>query len=320
MKVLTRNNLKINKTPYKRDLDELFAQGVIVLDKPMGPKCKYVIQRVKRALEVAHAGHIGTLDPLVTGVLTLVLNKATKLTGVLSEADKTYEGIMKIHSEVSDEDLKKAFKKFTGVIEQMPPKISAVKRVLRKRRVHFLTILEKKEASKDLLAMVPESAETNNKIYFRVKCQHGTYIRKLCHDIGEHLGVGASMWRLRRIASGSFTEKEVISLEDLRKSYREFMKTRDEKHIRKIIRPIEDSVQYLEKIWIDDNVLPRLKHGSPIFVPGIIRLTSGIRKGVWVAIFDQKNKLCAVGKGAMTFHQIMKAKRGLAIKTDIVLI
>lgn len=288
---------------YKRNIEELFAQGVVVLDKPAGPKCKYVVNKVQGILEVAHAGHVGTLDPQVVGVLTICLNKATKISGVLSEADKAYEGVMKLHGEISDAKVKAAFKKFTGVIEQLPPKISAVKRVVRKRKIYYFKFLKREE----------------NKVWFRVKCQHGTYIRKLAFDVGEYLKVGAHMWRLRRIESGAFTEKDVVSLDDLKKNYKKFLKTKSERFVRKIIRPIEDSVLHIGGVWIDDRVLKPLKNGSPIFVPGITKTTKFDKKE-WIAIFDSKNRLCAIGKAAMSSAQIKKVKKGLAVKTDIVLI
>jgi len=236
-------------------------------------------------------------------VLAIPLNKATKIAGVLSEADKTYEGVMKLHKDVSDAKIKAAFKKFTGVIEQLPPKISAVKREVRKRKIYLFKFIKREK----------------NKVWFRVKCQHGTYIRKLCHDVGEYLKVGAHMWRLRRIESGAFKEKDTVSLEELKKNYKKFLETKSESYIRKIIQPIEASVKHLGKIWIDKEVIKPLKHGSPIFVPGIIQL-SEFEKNDWVAVLNQKNKLCAIGKATVTSAQIKKLKKGLAIKTDIVLI
>lgn len=180
--ILTKQKSKRIGKLKKRSGEELLKFGIVVLDKPADIRSIHCGNKIKSILEVAKVGHAGTLDPMVTGVLPIMLGKAVKLSTALSKAGKVYRGLMKFHKEISEKEVRSAFKKFTGKIRQLPPRISAVKRVLRTREIYFL----------NLLKFENEEAE------FLVGCEAGTYIRKLCHDIGEHLKVGAHMSKLDR--------------------------------------------------------------------------------------------------------------------------
>lgn len=304
-KVLVRHpRIKIAKEPYKPSVDELFLCGVVNLDKPAHMLSRAAVRKVKNILEVPKAGHAGTLDPAVTGALPVFLQKGTKLTGILSEAGKRYEGLMRLHGGVSDEKLKEGFKHFTGKIIQTPPKLSAVKRVPREREVYWFEITKREERN----------------VWFDVGCQAGTYIRKLCHDLGERLGCGAHMRKLRRLQAGPFKIEDSVSLDKVAKNYKSFLKTGEEQLVREIVLPIEGAVNHLGWVWIDPEVKEKLKHGSPIFASGIAALHTNIKEGDFVAIMLPNNQLAGIGIAKMSSEKMLKANRGLAVKTDIVMI
>jgi len=155
------------KEPSKRSIEELLENGIVIVDKPSGPTSHQVTAWVKEILHIDKAGHGGTLDPNVTGVLPIALQNATKVIGLMHGAMKEYVCVMRLHGEVSKKKLKETMKNFIGKIWQMPPKEAAVKRQLRQRRIYYLNIIE--VDGKDVL--------------FKVGCEGGTYIRVLCKDI-----------------------------------------------------------------------------------------------------------------------------------------
>ena len=302
--IFKKSRFKIARTLKPRSGNELINFGIIVVNKASGPKSSHIDNKIRNLLEQPRVGHGGTLDPKVTGVLPIGIGKAVRVLQVLTTAGKVYQGIMQLHDKASKAKVQKAFSKFTGVITQLPPKISAVKRVPRKREIYWLKILKIK----------------NRDVSFEVGCQAGTYIRKLCHDIGEYLGVGAHMSALQRIQSGPLKLKDSSSLEVVKANYRRYLKTKQDTYIRKIILPPEKAVGHLPKVWIEDAVKKPFSHGSPIFTPGIIAFTSNLTKDVMVAVFDQSNNLIGFGISAKTAKQLETAEKGLAIKTDVVFI
>jgi len=284
--------------------DALFKCGIVNLDKPAPMLSKAAVRKLKNGMEIWKAGHAGTLDPAVTGVLPIFFAKSRKLSGILTNAGKEYHCWMRVHGPISEAKVKAALKKFTGKIEQLPPKISAVKRVLRIREVYYIDYIGKER----------------NTYEFIVGCQAGTYIRKLCHDIGEHLGTGAHMAKLIRTKAGPFKLKDSITLDDAFDLYRTYLKTKDEKLIVKLMQPIEVAVDFLPKVWIDDDVLPRLQHGSPVFAPGVVRVEDDIKVGDLVACYTTGNVLASVGLAEMDSKQMIKELHGMAVKTDVVMI
>ena len=164
-----------------KTIKELLEFGIINVDKPSGMTSFQVDDYVRGRLEVKRAGHQGTLDPNVSGVLPVALNRACKLSKYLTGKDKSYVGVMRLHIDVDDKKLKKEMKNFVGMIKQMPPVRSAVKRVERTREVKKFDFLEKEE--RDVL--------------FFAEVEAGTYIRTLINDLGKRIG-GAHMLELRR--------------------------------------------------------------------------------------------------------------------------
>jgi H/ACA ribonucleoprotein complex subunit 4 len=175
----------------------MMESGVVFLDKPYGITSHHASELVKKILNAKKAGHTGTLDPKVTGLLIVLINKATRLAGLLN-LDKTYVGVGKLHRDVSLKELRQKAKSFIGKIKQLPPKRSSVKRVEREREIYEFRILQKK----------------GRYFLFRIRCQAGTYVRKLIHDFGLSFG-GAHMLELRRIAIGKIKEDKAITLYQL---------------------------------------------------------------------------------------------------------
>jgi H/ACA ribonucleoprotein complex subunit 4 len=302
--ILVRHkDIKISKFKT-RSAEELLRCGIVNLDKPAPMLSKAAARKLKNGMEIWKAGHAGTLDPAVTGVLPIFMSKARKLSGILTNAGKEYHCWMRVHGPVEEKQVKAALKKFTGKIEQLPPKISAVKRVLRVREIYYVDYIKNER----------------NTFEFIVGCQAGTYIRKYCHDIGEYLGTGAHMAKLVRTKAGPYVLKDSISLPDALDLYREYLKTKEDKPIQKLLQPIESAVAFLPKIWIDDDVIPRLLHGSPIFAPGIVQVEDDINVGDIVACYTTKNRLASVGFAEMTSKQMVKESKGLSIKTDVVML
>jgi H/ACA ribonucleoprotein complex subunit 4 len=291
---------RYGKRPYERTVEELIRTSVIIVDKHEGPTSHTITQWVKQIFGVKKAGHAGTLDPKVTGVLPIALEEATKAMPVLLGLDKEYVGIMHLHKEVSEEILRNVIKeKFLGKIIQIPPVKSAVARVPREREIYYFDILEME--GKDVL--------------FKVGCEAGVYIRKLVSDLGKALGIGAHLTELRRTKAGSFSEEQAFSLVKIKDAY-EFWKEGDEKDIRKILIPVEYAIPHVKKIFVSDSAIPNVCKGAPVFVRGITRLQEGIVEGETVAIYSLKEELVALGIAKMKSEEMYRKSRGIAVRTD----
>ena len=221
--------------------------GVLVIDKPEGWTSHDVVAKIKRALKARKVGHLGTLDPAATGVLPLVIDGATRFARVLEIGDKEYLATLKLGEEtdtydaegkvvksaetgvLTKLDLEDAFARFRGVIKQVPPMYSSVKRsgtpLYKLARKGITVDRVPKEVEIKTLDLIEVALPS---VRFRAVCSRGTYIRTLCHDIGEVLGCFGHLSRLRRTRSGAFTlegalgpsepkeklEKNIIPLEE----------------------------------------------------------------------------------------------------------
>jgi len=211
-------------------IDKRFVNGVIVADKPAGWTSHDVVAFVKKRLGAKKVGHLGTLDPLATGLLPLVINGATKYAESLSAGTKTYRAILKLGeatdtydsdgralatndiSSLTEKDILGALSRFKGAIMQTPPMYSAKKRagvpLYKLARAGITVEREPKEvfiSSLDVLRIELPFVE------FTVECSKGTYVRSICHDAGVFLGCGAHLTELRRVKCGAFIEAEAIS-------------------------------------------------------------------------------------------------------------
>lgn len=244
--------INIEKIKKNKSTKELLDFGIINIDKSSGPTSFNVSEYIKRGLKLKKTAHFGTLDPKVTGVLPVALNRGCKLTGFFLGEDKEYVGVMRIHDEASVEEIEKAIKmKFMGEIIQLPPVRSRVKREERPRSIYEFEILEKK--GKDVL--------------FRVACEGGTYIRKLLTDLGDYMGIGAHMLELRRIRAGIFLEDDSfypsVRLYDFDKAKDEYFAGND-KTLREMIIPGEIVAELFESVEIKKSVFDKVSSGCPI--------------------------------------------------------
>ncbi|MCH8519184.1 MAG: RNA-guided pseudouridylation complex pseudouridine synthase subunit Cbf5 [Nanoarchaeota archaeon] len=316
---------KFGCEPHKRTLRELLDTGCLVVDKDCGPTSHKVVENVKNILKVEKAGHSGTLDPQVSGVLIIGLNRATRLMEYMLKSPKTYMCLMYIHKPVSDAQLELTLQKFRGKIMQTPPLISAVKRRAREREIYKLEVIE--------------TSQENQYVLFEVMCQHGTYIRKLCTDIGESLKVNAQMMELRRLKAGPKDEKspalistdELHSLWDVYKEYeKKLKKEKDvakqneiqdtlkkiELKLRQHILPMEELLDDLKKVVLRDTAISTITHGSDVGIPGILLVDDEIDMGEEVALMSGRGELVAIGTAFMSGSEILKKDKGAAIKTE----
>ncbi len=292
--------MKYGSPPEERTVDELIERGMIILDKPAGPTAHEVVAWVKRILEIEKAGHSGTLDPSVTGVLVVGTQKATRVMNLLLTSDKEYVCAMRLHSTAPEERIHAICEEFTGKIYQKPPVKSAVKRRVRVKEIKDISILEIKE----------------NNVLMRVRCEAGTYIRKLCYDIGEALGTGANMEDLRRTSVGMFTEDKGVTLHELLDAYTFWKEQGIEDEIRRCVRPIEEGIN-IPRVWIKSTAVDAICHGANLMTVGVERCES-IEPDQRVAIMTCKDELVALGTAAMSSSEIME-KDDVAVVTDRVL-
>jgi tRNA pseudouridine55 synthase len=208
--------------------------GVVVVDKPAGLTSHDVVGKMRRIAATKRVGHLGTLDPMATGVLPLVLNGATRLAQFYTGADKVYEGVIHFGYATNSYDadgepvgkvrdvtpdpgqLAAVLAQFRGTIQQVPPAVSAKKiggvPAYKLARKNEEVVLKPVTITVHELALLhSEGAEAR----VRVKCSAGTYVRSIAHDVGQALGCGAHLKSLRRLASGEFSIERARTLEDL---------------------------------------------------------------------------------------------------------
>lgn len=293
-------NPSFGSDPSKRPMEVLLNYGVINLNKPKGPTSHMASDYVQKILKLEKAGHGGSLDPGVTGVLPVALQRATRIVQTLLPAGKEYVCIMHLHKPVSEQELRWAIKHFTGTITQMPPVKSAVARKEREREIYYFEVLE----------------IDGQDILFKMGCQGGTYVRKVCHDMGRMLKCGAHMAELVRTKAGPFTDKDWVTLQDLEDAYGYWKEEGNDKFLRHCIKPVETSLQHIAKIWVQDSAVDTICHGASLNLPGVVKLESGISKNDLVAILTLKGELIALGEAFMTSEQMMKEEKGLCVKTS----
>jgi H/ACA ribonucleoprotein complex subunit 4 len=202
---------------------------------------------------------------MVTGVLPIALNRACRLSDYFMHKNKTYVGIMRVHKDIERKELEKEISNFIGKIMQLPPVKSRVKREIREREVFSFKILEIE--GKDVL--------------FETEVQAGTYIRKLCSDLGDRIG-GAHMLELRRIKAGIFSEENIVNLYDFEKAV-ESWKKGDETQLRKILIPADKAIKkVLPIVEVKQELIKQLLTGKPLMKKDI-----KIGKEKKFAIFSQ---------------------------------
>ncbi|MCW4048948.1 MAG: RNA-guided pseudouridylation complex pseudouridine synthase subunit Cbf5 [Candidatus Bathyarchaeota archaeon] len=281
--------------PDQRTLSQNIRLGVIIIDKVPGPTSHEVAAWVKKLLDLDKVGHGGTLDPKVTGVLPVTLQSATKVVQALLDAGKEYVCVMRTHGEETEDRVRETLDMFTGEIFQRPPLRSAVSRRLRTRYIYGIDFLE---------------GDGKNWL-FKVRCQSGTYIRKLCFDVGEILGSGAHMQELRRTRSGPFIEAQAFTMYDLADAI-DLRKEGDEQPLKNLIHPVESALALLPKIWVRDSAVEAICNGAQLAVPGILRYETGIGVNDLIAVMTQKGEAVAMMKAEMSSGKIQQESHGIA--------
>ncbi len=213
-------------------LGSMVVDGVLVIDKPVGPTSHDIVMKIKKKLSAKKVGHLGTLDPIASGVLPLVINRATKYAETLQQGVKEYDTLLKLGvvtdtydaegrvveehpiEGITEEDIIKVIEGFRGRLKQLPPMYSAVKvggvPLYRLARKGIVVEREPKEVEIYSIKVVKVELPF---VRFLVECSRGTYMRTLCHDIGQRLGCGGHLYGLTRTRSGLFTIEQAVSPE-----------------------------------------------------------------------------------------------------------
>tara|TARA_Y100000310_G_scaffold271353_1_gene285790 strand:- start:667 stop:1503 length:837 start_codon:yes stop_codon:yes gene_type:complete len=248
--------------------------SIINIDKSSGPTSYTISEFVKRTLLLKKTSHMGTLDPKVTGVLPITLGRACKLSGYFIKHDKSYIGIIHTHDKQDLKKLQKLIdKNFLGEIKQIPPNKSAVRRKERKRKVYEFKFLE----------------ESPGKRYFLFFCvvEGGTYIRKICSDLGEMIN-GAHMAELRRTKAGIFNEEKIYNLKEFQIAAKEYKKGKKQK-LNSMLIPAEEAIKkVLPTFQIDQNAVKALYTGKPVFKLDISGNLRSLKKDDVFALFSRK--------------------------------
>jgi tRNA pseudouridine55 synthase len=238
--------------PADRSVDDLLSFGVVNLDKPPGPSAHQVAGWVRDLAGVERAAHAGTLDPKVTGCLPVLLGDATRLAQVFLEGTKEYVAVLELHGPAPS-DLEAVVAEFETEVYQKPPRKSAVSRRLRSRTIHDLDVLEVRD----------------RQALLRIRCESGTYIRKLCHDVGLALGTGAHMGHLRRTATDPFDDTDLVSLHDLADALA-FAEAGDEGPLREVVEPAERALTHLPHLTVAPSAAEQVATGAPVYAPGVV--------------------------------------------------
>lgn len=273
---------------------EIFKVNIVInLDKPEGMTSQEAVTTVKRIFRVKKAGHAGTLDPIATGVLLICLNEATKIARFLTDLDKEYIARIKLGERTdtldsegkvidrvegfsfSEDEVVWAIKRFQGDIEQTPPMFSAIKKdgiPLYELARKGITVERKKRIVRieriDLLNIEMPFVD------IRVLCSKGTYIRSLCSDIGDALGVGGHVTALRRVATGRFRVDDSITIEELKA----FIEDDSCNRISRSIMTIDSALREMDEVILNDDETGKAKRGIPLRNKKNLKISNGYVK------------------------------------------
>ena len=278
-----------------RSLSELLDSSFVIIDKPRGPSSHEVTAWVRRILGVGKSGHSGTLDPNVSGVLPVALGRATKLLPYLTSKDKKYVCLMRTGRQMTEREIKGIFVRFIGEIVQTPPKMSAVAKKPRRRKVYYIKPLQIR--SSDVL--------------FEVHCEAGTYVRVLVQDFGRSTG-GAEMLELRRTSVGSIGESSSHTMQALSDAAWLAREGHDESSIRSMLIPADEALA-LPKIVLRDSAVEAVCAGAHLFAPGVEMHDVAITRGSLVALVTLKGELVGVARTEVSSGEMkdkMRDKKG----------
>lgn len=248
--------------------------GILLIDKPKGKTSHDMVYFTRRLTGIKKVGHTGTLDPMATGVLPICIGKATKVCDMLTVTDKCYIAKIKLgvttdtqdvtgniltqsDKKVTAEEFENAAKSFIGEIEQIPPMFSAIKKDGKKlyelARKGITVEREPRKITIHNIEILDTDLE-NSFAYIKVYCSKGTYIRTLCEDIGNMLGVGGTLAELRRVNSGGFDICDCHTTEELQNA----------DDISQFILPVDSVFSEYKKIVLSEELAEKLKNGIRI--------------------------------------------------------
>lgn len=294
--------------------------GIFLLDKSINISSNAALQRVKCLFQVKKAGHTGSLDPLATGMLPICLGEATKFSQYLLDADKTYSVTMQlgVRTTTSDSegdivatrdvpaftiaDIDRSFDFFRGTTLQIPPMFSALKCngvPLYEYARKGITV-ERASRAMTISQLIVQSVE-NNAVNFVVHCSKGTYIRTLVDDVGEKLGCGAHVTRLRRLTTGPFLENQMMTIEKLLS-----LMQQNNFAPESVLLPMDSALNHFPKLYLSADETMRIQQGK------IIVITSRECVGV-VRLFNADNQFMGVGE-VLSDKKVM-SKRLVSIAT-----
>ncbi|MCP1714258.1 putative rRNA pseudouridine synthase [Methanocalculus alkaliphilus] len=269
--------------------------GIVVIDKPPGPTSHEVAAWVRDILGV-RTGQGGTLDPMVSGVLIVMLGRGVKIAEHLLAHEKEYICVLKLHGDVPREKIEETVAEFQGRIYQRPPRRSAVKRALRIRTIYAIEVLDVEERL----------------VLLRVRCEAGTYIRSLCIHIGLALGVRGQMVELRRTSSGGFTEADAHTLHELADA-----KVRadegDPEPLRKMILPLERAVGDIPRIVLRDTAVDAVCRGAQLAGVGVLSCGT-FAKGGTVAFMTEAGEFVGLGTARIGSDRCKPGKHGIVAR------
>lgn len=280
--------------------------GVINVYKEKGYTSHDVIARLRGITKQKKIGHTGTLDPDAEGVLPVCLGKATKLCDMLTDKDKTYEAVLLLGVETDTQDtsgnvlsrqdtehlteeaVREAVLKFTGEYDQVPPMYSAVKingkklyelaregktveRRARRVHIHEITVLDVK---------LP-------RVRMKVHCSKGTYIRTLCHDIGQSLGCGGCMEELFRTQAGRFQMEDSFRLSEIEQM-------RDDGSLMEAVVPVDEMFPDYRKITVSGGEEALAYNGNPLTGRKVLKAGQEVKDGERVRVYDEEGHFIAV--------------------------
>ncbi len=260
------------------------VHGWLILDKPSGLTSTQAVSRVKRLFDTGKAGHAGTLDPLASGCLPIALGEATKTVPFVVDGSKAYrftvrwgeetdtddsEGTVTATSEriPSDAEIDAVVASFTGLIEQVPPRYSAIK--IGGERAYDLARdgaeVELAPRRVEIAILEREGPTSDRETVFWCECGKGTYVRSLARDMGRALGTHGHVTALRRVAVGPFAEEDMIPLEKLQELCHGDAGQND---LATALRPVETALDDIPALAIDQSDAARLRNGQPVLLRG----------------------------------------------------
>ncbi|WP_222917678.1 RNA-guided pseudouridylation complex pseudouridine synthase subunit Cbf5 [Natrinema sp. SYSU A 869] len=282
--------MSLRGPPADRSPAELLTFGVVNLDKPPGPSSHQVSGWLRDAVvetlaergvesTIDRAAHAGTLDPKVTGCLPVMLGDATRLAQVFLEGGKEYVAVLECHAPVPT-DTESVVAEFEGPIYQKPPRKSAVSRRLRVRELYDLEVLEVED----------------RRLLLRIRCESGTYVRKLCHDLGLALGTGGHMGHLRRTATDPFDDRTLYSAHDFLDVLGFWLEDGNPEPLYDVVDPAERILEGIPGVTIAENAAREVAEGAPIYAPGVLEADDGIDQGSLVACYTPNDAAVCLGE------------------------